>query len=93
MSERVHKNFDSLAQVDPKTRSRDDVIRREVLDHLESELRKCENVKKYVDKFIAHAAAPETTTSLSEEEKGLTTNGCTRTARDLAACEPWRSET
>jgi hypothetical protein len=72
MSERVHKNFDKLAQVNPKNRARNDVIRREILDHLDSELTKCENVKKYVDKFIAHAAAPETITSLSEEEKGLT---------------------
>lgn len=72
MSERVHKNFDILAQVHPKNRARNDVIKREVLDHLDSELTKCENVKKYVDKFIAHAATPETITSLSEEERGLT---------------------
>jgi len=71
-SERVHENFDLLAQVDPKNRTRNDVIKPEILDHLDSELAKCENVKKYVDKFIAHAAAPETITSLSEEEKGLT---------------------
>jgi hypothetical protein len=71
-SERLHKKFDTLAQVHPNERSRNDVMRREVLDHLESELTKCENVKKYVDKFIAHAAAPETIEALSEEEKGLT---------------------
>ena len=73
-SERLHKNFDKLAQVHPKKRSRNDVMRRETLDHLESELAKCDNVKKYVDKFIAHAAAPETIERLSEEEKGLTLN-------------------
>lgn len=72
MSQIVHETFDKLAQVHPKNRSRNDEIRPEVLDHLESELAKCENVKKYVDKFIAHAAAPETIASLSEEEKGLT---------------------
>jgi len=72
MSERVHKNFDILAQVHPKKRSRKDLIKIEVLEYLESELIKCENVKKYVDKFIAHAAAPETRASLSEEEKNLT---------------------
>ena len=72
MSERVHKNFDILSQVHPKKRSRDDLIKIEVLEHLESELKKCEKIKKYVDKFIAHAAAPETRASLSEEENSLT---------------------
>jgi hypothetical protein len=74
MSESVHKNFDMLAQVHPKNRSRNDLIRPEILEHLDSELTKCENVKKYVDKFIAHAAAPETLTSLSEDERSLTLN-------------------
>lgn len=72
MAERVHKNFDVLAQVHPKKRSRKDCIRIEVLEHLEAEIKKCENIKKYVDKFIAHAAAPETRAGLSNEEKGLT---------------------
>lgn len=72
MSERVHKNFDILAQVHPAKRSRKDQINIEVLENLESELKKCENIKKYVDKFIAHAAAPETRASLSEGEKSLT---------------------
>jgi hypothetical protein len=88
MSEIVHKTFDKLAQVHPKTRSRNDVIRREVLDHLESELTKCENVKKYVDKFIAHAAATETIASLSEVEKGLTLDrleSCHKTIYQVAS--------
>jgi len=72
MSESVHKNFDILAQVDPKKRSRNDRIKIEVLEYLESEIKKCENIKKYVDKFIAHAAAPETRASLSDEAKGIT---------------------
>ena len=72
MAERVHKNFDILAQVNPKKRSREDCIKIEVLEHLETEIKKCENIKKYVDKFIAHAAAPETRAGLTDEEKGLT---------------------
>ena len=74
MSERVHKNFDILAQVHPNNRTRTDIIKSEILEHLDLELSKCENVKKYVDKYIAHAAAPETIISLSEEEKNLTLN-------------------
>ncbi|MCD6376634.1 MAG: hypothetical protein J7L94_13980 [Caldisericaceae bacterium] len=72
MDEIVHKNFDILAQVHPKKRSRKDLIKIEVLEHLEAEIKKCENIKKYVDKFIAHAAAPETRAGLSDEEKVLT---------------------
>lgn len=71
MSERAHKNFDKLAQVDPKNRKRTDTIKKEVLERLELELIKCEDVKKYVDKFIAHAAAPETRTGLTKEQQGL----------------------
>jgi hypothetical protein len=72
MSESVHKNFDILAQVDPKSRSRNDRIKIDVLEHLKSEIKKCGNIKKYVDKFIAHAAAPETRASLLDDEKGIT---------------------
>ena len=72
MAERVHKNFDILAQVNPKRRSRKDCIKIEILKHLETEIQKCENIKKYVDKFIAHAAAPETRSDLTDEEKYLT---------------------
>ena len=72
ISERVHKNFDILSQVQPEKRARDDKIKIEVLEHLENEITKCENVKKYVDKFIAHAAAPETRVPLSDEDKGIT---------------------
>ncbi len=71
-SERVHKNFDMLAQVNPKERTREDPIRIEVLSHLETQIKKCENVKRYVDKFVAHAAAPETRAGLADEEKAIT---------------------
>jgi len=72
MSERVHKNFDILAQVHPKERSRNDKIKIGVLGHLENEINKCENIKKFVNKFIAHAASPETRAPLSDDEKGIT---------------------
>lgn len=71
-SERVHKNFDQLSQVDPKNRKRTDCIKIEVLKFLESKIEECEDIKKYVDKFIAHAAAPETRLGLTENQKTLT---------------------
>jgi len=72
MSERVHKSFDKLSQVDPKNRKRTDIIKNEVLERLELEVVKCEDIKKYVDKFIAHAAAPETRSDLTKEQQSLT---------------------
>jgi hypothetical protein len=60
MLERMHKNFDRLAQVRPGNRSRTDIIKEEILDHLEAQLKPCDKVKMYVNKFIAHGAAPET---------------------------------
>ena len=72
MPEMIHKNFDILAQVNPKKRTRQDRIRIEVLEHLKTKIKKCDYIKKYVDKFIAHAAAPETRTGLIDEEQGLT---------------------
>ena len=71
-AERIHKNFDILSQVNPKSRTREDRIKIEVLGHLETEIKKCESIKKYADKFIAHATAPETRTSLSDSEKSIT---------------------
>lgn len=72
MSEMMHKNFDRLAQVKPEDRSRTDVIKEEILDHLEIQLKPCDKVKKYVDKFVAHGAAPETRGALSVDEHSLT---------------------
>lgn len=46
-AERVHKNFDVLAQVNPKNRTREDHIKIEVLEQLETKIKKCENIKKW----------------------------------------------
>lgn len=72
MSERVHRNFERLAQVSPKNRKRTDKIKVEVIKFLETQIEKCEDIKKYVDKFVAHAAAPETRSELSESQKAIT---------------------
>ena len=72
MAKRVHENLDILSQVTPKKRTREDRIKIEVLEHLETQIKKCQNIKKYVDKFIAHGAAPETRAGLADEEKAIT---------------------
>ena len=42
------------------------------LDHTDAFLECCNPVKIYVDKFVAHAADPETRTNLPEGSEGLT---------------------
>jgi len=71
-SERMHKNFDRLTQVKPANRSRTDLIKEEIFDHLEAQIKPCEKVKKYVGKFIAHGAAPEPRGTLVTDERSLT---------------------
>ena len=93
MSERAHKNFDKLAKVDPKNRKRTDTIKKEVLERLELEIIKCEDVKKYVDKFIAHAAAPETRTGLTKEQQGLTLDRLKETLKIIYAVASYLSGT
>jgi len=71
-SEIVHKNFDRLAGVVPKARSRDDLILLKWFEYLERRLTECDSVRKFVDKFIAHAADPVSREGLTTEEKGVT---------------------
>lgn len=72
MSELVHKNFDKLSGVKSHQRKRTDIINIDLFNVLESQISKCEDIKKYVDKYIAHAAAPETRASLNENQKKIT---------------------
>lgn len=87
-SEQVHKHFDILAQTSPHERTREDTVRPEVLGNLESQIKKCDHVKTYVDKFIAHAAAPETRADLQAEERAITLErleGCYKTLYQIAS--------
>ena len=72
MSELVHKHFDKLSGVEPENRNRTDIIRADVFAFLESQAETCKDIKKYVDKFIAHASAPETRIGLSDDQRGIT---------------------
>jgi len=71
-SEILHKHFDKLSGTIPSNRSRDDIIQFFVIKRLIQRLEDCEDVCKYVDKFIAHGADPGNRTGLSEEQKGIT---------------------
>jgi hypothetical protein len=72
MSMLAHENFDKLAQVASKDRKRTDLIKIKAIEFLEDKLDECRDVKTYVDKFIAHNAAPATRSDLSDSQKVLT---------------------
>jgi hypothetical protein len=72
MSELHHKAFDELAVVTSNNRQRLDKIDLRIFHNLENLIQSCEDIKKYVDKFLAHASAPATREELTDEQKGVT---------------------
>lgn len=65
-------NFDKLSGTADNKRERSDKMQQSVLQRLSKELKICDSVRKYVNKFIAHASDPETNPELREEEKKIT---------------------
>ena len=65
-------NFDRLAGTTHDKRERSDKMQRKVLQRLDHELKVCGSVRRYVNKFIAHASDPETNRELTEDEKKIT---------------------
>ena len=72
MSERMHHSFDEIAGVSAENRQRTDTVQLRIFDDLECLIHNCEDIKKYVDKFIAHAAAPESREELTDTQRGVT---------------------
>lgn len=77
-AEMVQRNFDRLSGVVPPNRSRADLIMTKWLrpDHdeecLDGRLRACDGIRKFVDKFIAHAADPVSRKGLTQEQTAVT---------------------
>ena len=65
-------NFDKLSGTAENKRERLDKMQPSVLRRLSKELKTCDSIRKYVNKFIAHASDPETNPILREEEKKIT---------------------
>lgn len=59
-SERLHKVFDRLSNVGPSCRNRHDLIDMDKFSWFDQQIGKCEDIKVFVDKFIAHGADPAT---------------------------------
>jgi hypothetical protein len=71
-AELVHENFDRLAGVAPDGRTREDLILPKWFEYVESRLKDCDAVRKFIGKFIAHAADPVSRRGLSAEETEIT---------------------
>ena len=74
-SEQRHQDVDRLAGVVPTARSPEDTIQEEVFTKLLAKLKDpCLKVKDHVDKFIAHAATPESRADVRADEAGIALN-------------------
>ena len=67
-----HENFDTLSNVSPQNRSRGDRVNKSVFIKLNKELKICENLRTYANKFIAHASDPIGRLKLTENQKKVT---------------------
>jgi hypothetical protein len=70
--DRKHKNFDMLSGVSPEKRKRNDKIKPAIITRLSKEIKVCDNIRTYVNKYLAHASAPETRIKLKDEQKNIT---------------------
>lgn len=65
-------NFDNLSGVAEGERARSDKMLTSVVKRLDKELKVCADIRKYANKFIAHASDPQTNPELTEGEKKVT---------------------
>jgi len=84
-SKAVHNNIDSLSGVDPSQRCPNDTVKKELLGWLRGRLGNCEDVYKYVNKFLAHAATPESRAAIEADDIEITLGGIFNTHKII--CE------
>jgi len=58
-SEYAHKSIDFLAGVQPSERQPDDCVGPQVFEWLKQRLSRCKGIAEFVNKFLAHAATPD----------------------------------
>ena len=69
-----HKNFDSFSGTAPDKRKRSDRLKTAVIKKLKKELKVCDEMRTYANRFLAHASDPESKTNLDELPKKITLN-------------------
>jgi len=88
ISDGRHLVFDTLSVAHGRTRSRNDSIAIELLNNMEVYLNKDELLRKYANKYLAHAAAPPTRQFFDPELSRITLNYIQRMYRILIwACK------
>lgn len=80
-----HLLFDKLSQKNPDNRSEEDVISSSFWDLLEYKIDSAKKLCDYVDKFIAHAANPESRIQSSYTSEIITIENCWAIQKNL--CE------
>ncbi len=80
-----HLLFDKLSQKTPNNRSQEDVISSSFWDLLEKKIFSAKKLCDYVDKFIAHAASPESRIQSFYTSEKITIENCWAIQKNL--CE------
>jgi len=68
-SKQIHEQIDSMAGIIADKRSPDDLVPDNILKQFDDKLASIEELCKYVDKYIAHSAAPDSRKAIPDEIK------------------------
>lgn len=72
ISEKLHQNIDALCSVTPAARRPADVIAESIFVSLEAKLARTEGICEQVNKFVAHAATPESRARIDADQAKIT---------------------
>jgi len=89
--EEVHKQFDRISKTNKDARKPDDVISEDKLHELIEKLENCKEITKYVDKFIAHSATPESRKAEGAEDISITLKKVLQAQQDIYSVAEWIS--
>lgn len=82
-SKRAHEAFDRLSGKSGRQRRRDDLISENWFDDLSSKLGVCEDLQKFADKFIAHAADSKSRNMSTEAQRTVTLEKLTKCHKSI----------
>ena len=71
-SDRLHKDVDALCGVQPEARQDDDMVLEAVFENLEKKLDSTRDICGHVNKFLAHAATPESRARVDADSAKIT---------------------
>ncbi|MBC8286269.1 MAG: hypothetical protein H8E42_02210 [Nitrospinae bacterium] len=73
-----HKSFDKLCGGQDNQKKRNDLINPKTFSKLTEELNKCNDIKEFTNKFIAHKADTSSLENLTDEQLGITLDQITK---------------